>query len=217
MSRRALLFSIVGLLALLGLLAELGQEFFPSPIVRALVGLFSLSYEGNIPNWYSSCLLFWCGLSLARISAGLWKRHDAFRWHWILLAGGFFYMSLDEAVGIHENFGGITQVGGLLYYDWILPASMLILILALFYWPFLRSLPSKARRDFLFAAALFLGGAVAMELPLGYWADRFGVDNFGYAAIDLVEETLELLGLTVFLLGLEDHWRRLTAIEGVPR
>ncbi|HKY62661.1 MAG TPA: hypothetical protein VJR29_04505 [bacterium] len=186
----------------LGLLAELWRHFLPSPLAEAWAPLFSLSFEGNVPTWYSSCLLFWCGLILIEIAGGIRKRRAAYGRHWTFLGIGFFYMSLDEAIGIHESLGGITGSGGILYYDWIVPAAVLLLILALFYWPFLGSLRPDLRRRFLLAATLYVGGAVGMELPLGYWVTRFGDDGFGYAGLDLVEEALELVGATLFLTTL---------------
>ena len=44
-----------------------------------------------------------------------------------------------------------------------------------------------------------------MELPLGYWTERHGNDNLVYALIDLVEESLELLGVSLFLVALVEY------------
>jgi hypothetical protein len=46
-----------------------------------------------------------------------------------------------------------------------------------------------------------------MELPLGYWTERSGTNNFVYGALDWVEESMEILGVTLFLLSLVDHLR----------
>ena len=104
----------------------------------------------------------------------------------------------------------MTDAGGFLYYDWILPAGLLLLLLAAVYWPFLRQLRPSLRRRFLLAAAFYIGGAVVMEVPLGYWASRFGDDNFVYAALDLIEEALELLGATLFLTSLAEELKPVT-------
>ncbi len=44
-----------------------------------------------------------------------------------------------------------------------------------------------------------------MELPLGYWTDVAGSHNFVYAMIDLVEESMELIGVSVFLYSLVEY------------
>ena len=41
-----------------------------------------------------------------------------------------------------------------------------------------------------------------MELPLGWWMDRAGSHNLTYALIDWVEESLEMIGVSVFLYAL---------------
>ena len=44
-----------------------------------------------------------------------------------------------------------------------------------------------------------------MELPLGWWTDHYGRQNLGYGLIDLVEESMEILGVTIFLLALVSY------------
>jgi hypothetical protein len=112
-------------------------------------------------------------------------------------------MSLDEAIELH---GGLFGGSGLLYFDWVVPASVVVAIVAAVYWPFLRDLVPQRRRQFVTTAALYLGGALLLELPLGWWTERAGSDTAGYALIDWVEETLELAGASWFLLALVAHW-----------
>ena len=55
-----------------------------------------------------------------------------------------------------------------------------------------------------------VSGALLMELPLGYWTDLEGTDNLTYGMIDLVEESLEIVGVSLFLYTLLDHLASLT-------
>ena len=177
------------------------------------VAFFSLSYEQNLPTYYSSVLLLLCALLLALIASGVGARH---LWHWRGLALGFAYMSLDEAVEIHEFAGGLLPLSGVFYFSWVVPAAVVVLVLALLYVPFLRSLDRRTRIRFLIAGVVYVNGALLMELPLGYWTEQHGSDNTGYFAIDFVEEALEIIGVSLFLMALADHvkergWRfRLT-------
>ena len=52
-----------------------------------------------------------------------------------------------------------------------------------------------------------------MELPLGYWTDQHGQENLMYGMIDLVEESLEIIGVSLFLYTLLEHLAALTAEE----
>jgi len=188
-----------------GLAIELVASRSDAAAVDALLPMLSLSYEENLPTWYSSCLLFAAGLLLSQIALSAWQDRDRFRWHWWLLAAGFFYMSLDEAAEIHENLGGLVGGSGVFYFDWVIPAGALVLVLGVIYLPFLRGLPAPSRGRFVLAAALYLGGALVMELPLGWWTQRAGYDNLTYALIDWVEEALEIAGASLFVVSLAAH------------
>ena len=166
-----------------------------------LVGLFSLSYEGNLPTWYSSALLLACAVTLAVIAQSA-PRHARY---WSLLSAVFGYLSIDEAVGLHEQLNDLVHLGGPLYFGWIVPAGIAVLLLAAAYLRFLRALPAETRRRFVVAGALYVGGALLMEVPLGLWTEARGDADLGYALIDFAEESLEMIGATLFLLALLRH------------
>ncbi|HVK71731.1 MAG TPA: hypothetical protein VM734_00365 [Kofleriaceae bacterium] len=193
--------------AALGLAVELVHLARHTDAVEAAVGLLSLSYEQNLPTWYASSLLLACAALLAAIADDAGARRRRFHRHWWVLAAGFAAMSLDEVSELHERLGGlIAPASDVLYFDWVIPAGVAVAAIAIAFVPFLRALPPRRRRDVLLAAALYLGGALAMELPLGWWTARHGDGGGGYALIDWVEETLELAGASWFLLVLAARW-----------
>jgi hypothetical protein len=161
----------------------------------------SLSYEGNLPTWYSSGLLWTAALGL-----GLCGRHvdRGERVRWWVLAALFMLMSLDESMELHEDLGG-AELHGVLYFSWVVPGALLTAAFALTYLGFWLRLPPPTRRGFAWAFVLYVGGALGMELPLGAWFEAHGDDNLGYALIDAVEESLEICGLSVFLVAILRH------------
>jgi hypothetical protein len=177
-----------------GLAVELAHDRVPEQVLLH----FSLSYEGNIPTWLSSSLLLGCAIVAGLIAseATAWRRH----WWGMMIAFG--WVSLDEAAEIHEHLGGLIGTHGILYFDWVIPAMGVVLVLAVIYWPFLRALPRVTRNRMLLAAVIYVGGAAGMELPLGWWTERHGNAGLGYALIDWVEETMEMIGAAVALLAL---------------
>src|SRR5689334_19137302 len=82
------------LIASAGLLVELVHTRSHAPAVEELVPLLSLSYEGNLPTWYASSLLWTCALLLSAISADVRARRGRHDLRWLGLAVGFFAMSL---------------------------------------------------------------------------------------------------------------------------
>jgi hypothetical protein len=198
-TRRALWIATI-VVAAVGLVVELGHHTAidaPDELVMPL----SLSFEENVPTWYASALLLSAGLALAAIARGATRQ----RGRWTFLAAAFFYLSLDEVAQLHEHLNGLVRLGGVLYFSWIVPAAVVVAILGVVYVPFLRALPPRVRSRFLAAGCLYVGGALVMELPLGWWATRFGEDDLGYAMIDFVEEAMELVGVTLFLDTLLEH------------
>ncbi len=167
---------------------------------HAALSLWSLSYEGNMPSWYASVLPLICAGLLAWIAAG--EATD--RPHWRALALGFVYISIDEAVGLHELLGELFDTEGVLHFGWVIPAAAIVLTVGVTFLGFLRRLDPTTARRFIRAGGLYVTGAVLFELPLGWWTEQHGADSLGYALIDWCEETLELTALTAFaatLLG----------------
>ena len=185
---------VVAIVAVLGLCAELSH-------IELFVQKLSLSYEGNVPTWLATVLLFSCAIAAAAIA----REAPLFRRHWWGVAAVFAYASLDEAAELHENLGGTFNLGGVFYFDWIIPAAILLVVLALIFLPFVRALAPATRRRLILAGCLYVGGAVVMELPLGWWTERAGADTLGYALIDWVEETMELVGASLALWALVKH------------
>ncbi|HWN68677.1 MAG TPA: hypothetical protein VNM90_13660 [Haliangium sp.] len=215
MFRRAL-FVATGAIAGMGLATEICDHLLAPPWAPVLVPLLSLSYEHNLPTWYvvilhatCACLLVLHGLSLRSSSrndatpggAGPGSAGPA---RWLVLGGLFAFISMDELIQIHESASEWFDTGGVFYFGWVIPAGVLVAALGLWYLPFLRALPARTRRRFILAGVTFVSGALLMELPLGYWTERAGTDNLVYAGIDWIEETLELVGVSLFLLALLD-------------
>lgn len=206
------LWSGVTLLAAAGLGIELWHSASASPLADALLPRLSLSFEGNLSTWFASSLLLVCALVAGSI-AGL--PTSSRRGSWILVTVAFGWASLDEAAELHESLGGIFETRGALYFDWVISAAVVLLALAIALWPWLRELPSATRRRMLLAGLVYFGGAVAMELPLGWWTDRAGTSGLGYALIDWVEETMELCGAVLMLRALLLH-REAAQAEAAP-
>ncbi len=166
---------------------------------------FGLSQEHNVPSWYSSTLLLLCAVVLSLIGLGARQSGRAYALHWLFLGLVFAYMSLDEAIMIHEYASLLFDLDGIFYYGWVIPAGVLVLVMGFAYLGFVRRLPAKSRVRFIVAGACYVGGALGIELVLGYWADVSGSDNAVYVAIDAVEESMEIAGLSIFLFALLDY------------
>ena len=181
-----------GVICVLGLCAEVIDFVLGAPPIVSET--FSLSYERNVPTWYASSLLLACAVVAARAAphAGTPRR-------WRVLSGIFVFMSLDEAIEIHEHLGGLVDGSGVFFFSWVIPASVVVLGLGASMLPLLRALEPPVRRRVVLSGIVYVGGALLMELPLGWWTEQHGDDNLVYGLIDFVEESLELIGATLFV------------------
>ena len=191
----------VAVVSVLGLLVEVWHAQSHDAVIEVLLPRLSLSYEANLPTWFSSSLLLACAVAAGWVAAA----HDAWRRHWWGITAILAWMSLDEAAELHEHLGGHIGTGGALYFDWVIPAAVIVLVLGLVYLPFMRALEERSRRRLVTAAAIYLAGALGMELPLGWWTETYGSGGLGYGLIDWVEETLEMIGATLALWALVAH------------
>jgi hypothetical protein len=170
---------------------------------------FRLDAEVTVPAWYSSSLMLVCSLLLLLIARLVYLKGQAFAWHWAALGVIFGYMSADESSGIHEVLIDPLQQGfdlhGALHFAWVLPGSFVVLLLGLIYLKFLFSLPRSSAVRFFLAGSIYVGGALGMEMLGGYQIDYFGRESFRYIATMIAEESLEITGLTIFLLALMRH------------
>jgi hypothetical protein len=188
-----------------GVLVEVLGAVYGLPTRSGIVPFLSMSYEGNVPTFYTAAILTLASLLHAFVAIAAKKANERFVTHWWVLSLGFAYIAVDEVFSFHEMAGTFLNLSGVLYFSWVVPASIVVLVVGVSYIPFLRHLSPRTRNRFIIAGAIYVGGAVGMELPLGYWTESHGSHNLGYGLIDAIEETLEMVGVNLFILWLVDH------------
>jgi hypothetical protein len=134
---------------------------------------------------------------------------DPYKNHWKILSFIFFYISLDEAGRVHEKLidpmrSLLNATTGFLYFTWVVPIGFLVVIFLFCYRKFLLHLPVATKKMFVAAAALYIGGALGMEMVGGYIASTTG-KNLSYVIGLTIEESLEMLGIVVFIHALMSY------------
>lgn len=217
---RRVVFLLSGAVVLLFLLA------LPAPIFRFGLGhdyvygfvpfaeqMFDLDLERNPATWFSSVLLLVSALLLGYVGLATRAVRDAYGRHWLILAGIFLYLSLDEATAIHERANALKDVldlGGVLRFAWVIPGAAFVGGVALAYIRFLRSLPGRTRRLFILAGALYVGGALGLELFQAYYADTMLQaywTSLRRVLLSHAEELMEMGGIVLFIYALLDYIR----------
>jgi len=196
---------VVLLLTLASIAGLFSKYYLGHDYLLGIVPLFDLSMESNIPSWYASSTLLLCAILLAVIALAKKKECASYVLHWIALSIVFLYLSLDEAISIHENWNApvaaLVDAQGFLFWAWVIPGMALVLIFALAYLRFLTALPAKTRRLFIVAGTVYVGGAIGMESVSARHFDFYGF-GIGYEILSHVEEVLEMTGVLFFLYAL---------------
>jgi hypothetical protein len=121
-------------------------------------------------------------------------------------------MAIDETVSFHEvlidPLRGGFETSGFLYFAWVIPGSIAVALIGLYYMPFLWRLPLRSALLFAAAGAIYLSGALGMEFVGGALAERYGMQAPQYLAVAVLEESLEIAGLTILFMALTDHLAR---------
>lgn len=180
-------------------------------MVQRLVKVFSVDYELNAPAFFSTLILLFSSVLLAVITHFKREQRSPYVWYWTILSLGFLFMAFDEMASVHERLiepmrtllGGDNL--GVLYFAWVVPAILLVLLLGVAFTRFWWNLPRQTRLYVAVAAALYLGGAIGIELLDGSYAEIHGKKNLTYTILSTVEETLEMAGIIVFIKALLDY------------
>jgi hypothetical protein len=170
--------------------------------------IINLDGEGTLPAWYSSALMLLAAVLLFTLHRLSVRARPENARPWLVLALIFLLLSLDEAASLHDalteplrNVLGTTE--GFLYFAWVVAAAPLLVAAAIGFLPLLRRLPPAIARRMMLAGAMFVLGALGMEMVGASQFDG-SAGNARYHMAVALEEIGEMTGLVLFVLVLYD-------------
>ncbi|WP_416192545.1 hypothetical protein [Neisseria sp. CCUG12390] len=191
-------------------------------VLARLYRFSGVNVESSLPTWYTSSL--WLMMAVVSLMIAVLGRNKPVFWRGgLLLAAVSLSASLDEIAQVHESlalFGQLalgsiqSNIPVLAHFLWVVPGLIVSTLVGLSLVNFIRQLPSKAARGIVASAAIFLTGALGMEILSGLWAYRFG-ENIYYQLLVTIEEGMEMTGITVALVSLLSVIRFRPQSEGV--
>ena len=109
-----------------------------------------------------------------------------------------YYEEIRGLMGLHDSTFGL--VSG----QWTAVYAVLLIILAFVYLPFLRHLWPRPAAMFVVAGAVFVTGAVGLELVGAYYYTTAQLDSkdFLYSVIAGIEDLFEMLGILLWMRSL---------------
>jgi hypothetical protein len=164
---------------------------------------FDLDTEGNIPNYISALLLMLSAGIVGVVAYVKRTRDDRFRRHWAALACIFAFLSLDEAAALHEVmnrfFKTRLHVDGVFHYAWVVGGLAFVVLFVAFMSKFLLHLEPRFRKLLIASGALYVGGALGIEMVGAKVAANIGTLNVPYHLFATAEELCEFLGIALLI------------------
>ena len=126
---------IIGVIAGLLVVVTLAGQFYKfsggeNDFLLKIVEKLDLDQErNNLPTWFQASSLLLCSFLLGIIALIRREIKDKDTRFWGIMALVFLYLSLDEAVSIHEQaavpFRELFHAHGILFFGWVIPAIFL--------------------------------------------------------------------------------------------
>jgi hypothetical protein len=133
----------------------------------------------------------------------------SFLTHWRVLGFIFIYISIDEFSSIHEIFiepiREALNTGGIFYFAWTIPVTILLVIFLLAYLRFVINLPGQTRWLLVTSGVVYVTGALGMEFVDGYLVDYHSEKTLLRGGVATLEEILEMTGFTLLTFTLLNH------------
>jgi hypothetical protein len=212
---------IAGALVLASLTLDFAALQLSAGASEKLRRLFSLDTEGNVPTFFSTFLLLLAAMLLNVIARLTRRQSGSGIAGWRMLSWVFALGALDEASRVHELLSqpmrdAFPRMGPAFHYAWVIPGMAVAMVVGAAFLPFFLRLPRPTRSNFALAAALYLGGAIGMELVGGLYLGTGTAEIVGYT----IEEGLEMAGMIVFMHSLlryvAEHHPESRLVRAVP-
>ena len=171
--------------------------------------IFDVDEEDSIPTWYSASALLFTAFVLWLLAHGLRISNHPRRGYWYGLSFGFGLLSLDEIAGLHETFNSVTEI------SWAVPGGVLALLVGMIYARFLFTLPGRIAVVMAVGGAVFIGGAVGVELLTEPFLYNDALDTLQYNIWTAVEEGMEMAGVLLFLGAVLKHMEALAQSSSI--
>jgi hypothetical protein len=206
------------LLVLVSLMANLMELYTWNLPMLGFRMKIDINREANIPTFFSTLLILMATFLLWVISVLERNHKQPFGVYWAVLSVIFLILALDEASSLHERLEDLVKrlyaFSGLFHYAWVVPALLFVFILGIIYLRFFLSLPRHIQGMLLIAISTYLIGAIGIEMLNGWYRNTIGMTRFIETILTTIEETLEMLGMILFIRSLMIYlWEGYTEIK----
>ena len=196
---------LAGLLVVLHIISLVADHEFGNRITSVMVEKFSMENEGNFPTYFSAFILFFAAVLFGIISKGLRLSKKPEWQYWSGLSLIFVFLSLDEAIQIHEKLDtdliwSSFETYDLLAWPWVILYGALAMLIMIVYFKFWWDMPIKYRISFAVAALLYVGSALGFEMLEAREYTTNGGETLRYVVLTTIEECCEIIAI-IYLIS----------------
>ena len=204
------LMTIAIVLVVAHIAGAVSSHVFHREQVFGLVDTFDMNVENNVPTFFSAFILVTSAVLLTVISSQSTADRYAGHWKWLVII--FTFMAIDEDAALHELLiepvRDLLPVAGPLYFAWVIPYGLAVLVIGVLYLRFVWSLTARTRGLFIGAGSLYLAGALGFESIGGWYFSLHGeMEDLPYSLLVATEEFFEMSGIILFIYALLDYLR----------
>lgn len=172
---------------------------------EGFVKLFDFNEEENLPTLFSVLLILQASIICIVVGFQVLK----YKAYWFVLAFILSFMAFDEYLALHERLiapiRNALSLSGFFYYAWIIPYGIIVLTIGGFFLRWVLRLPKPTRVGFIKAGLIYVGGALLMEGIGGWYYSRHLEEDVIYSIFTTVEESLEMIGILIFLYSITKY------------
>lgn len=171
---------------------------------------FNLDGEANIPTLYTILEWLLCVIFLVLIAFFERNTQSSRYRYWLGLAIIFGFLLIDEFISFHEISDHVLALFNIKIVlfptnAWVLIYTAVLAPISLVYLRFMIHLPQKTKYLFVFSFIIFMLGAAGIEALELRHVEIYGQDKYYYLCFVTVEETLEMMGLLIFIYALASY------------
>lgn len=171
-----------------------------------LAVIFDFDRATNISTWYQSALFLLSTILLNLIALIKKGTKNKFYLHWFILSVVPLFLSLDKMLSFHTVFieigRKISETSGAVHYFGVALCVGLIYTIILLYLTLHDDIPKSTQLLILISSAIYVEGAVGIELIRARLADLPQHSHIFYLLILTLKEFLETISIIVFIYAL---------------
>lgn len=158
--------------------------------------IFDVDEEDSFPTWFSAFLLLFTSVTCGALARRASQEGHVNAVSWTALGIGFLLLSIDEIAGMHETINSMD-----LPFSWTVPGAILAAFSGGLFVPFLLRLPRGIATRFVLGGAVYLGGALGVEVLTDPYLENDQLNTLAYYLWTALEEFMEMGGVLIFLGG----------------